>query len=130
MTLYAKFFNINISRFPFFLLLYSLSTLIKMSFDYNTLESIEDYVTCLRGTYITGRSRENYARKFYMELLYSLVKDNEERFYIALTKELNKSRADTLASEISPVLEECVYFLKVRFMHCITTSVQKKTYSS
>ncbi|KAI9365781.1 Aldehyde/histidinol dehydrogenase [Pilaira anomala] len=83
-----------------------------MSLDYNTLESIEDYVTCLRGTYITGRSRDNYARKFYMERLYFLVKDNEEKFYIALAKDLNKSRADTLASEISPVLEECIYFLK------------------
>ncbi|KAI8050114.1 Aldehyde/histidinol dehydrogenase [Thamnidium elegans] len=83
-----------------------------MSLIYNTSESIEDYVTCLRGTFVTGKSRDAYARKFFLERLYSLVKDNEEKFYVALAKDLNKSRADALASEISPVLEECVYFLK------------------
>lgn len=64
-----------------------------------------------------GKSRDAYARKFFLERLYALVKDNEEKFYVALAKDLNKSRADALAGEISPVLEECVYFLKVRFMH-------------
>lgn len=35
-------------------------------------------------------------------------------FYEALHKDLNKSKAEALASEISPVLEECAYFLDVR----------------
>lgn len=64
-------------------------------------------------SYHIGKSRDAFARKFYLERLYSLVKDNEERFYTALAKDLHKSRAETLASEISPVLEECAYFLNV-----------------
>ncbi|KAG2203099.1 hypothetical protein INT47_004906 [Mucor saturninus] len=82
-----------------------------MALVYNTTESIEDYVTCLRGIYTTGKSRDKFTRKFYLERLYNLVKENEEQFYVALAKDLNKSRAEALASEISPVLEECVYFL-------------------
>ncbi|CAO3619822.1 unnamed protein product [Mucor hiemalis] len=82
-----------------------------MSLTYNTAESIEDYVTCLRGTYTTGKSRDAFARKFFLERLHALVKDNENLFYEALHKDLNKSKAEALASEISPVLEECAYFL-------------------
>lgn len=104
-----------------------------MSLVYTSAESIEDFATCLRGTYTTGRaacyrcsyaftliiilkgkSRDAFARKFYLERLHALVKDNEELFYDALSKDLNKSRAEALTSEISPVLEECAYFLDVR----------------
>jgi acyl-CoA reductase-like NAD-dependent aldehyde dehydrogenase len=60
-----------------------------------------------------GKSRDAFARKFYLERLHALVKDNEELFYDSLAKDLNKSRAEALSSEISPVLEECVYFLSV-----------------
>ncbi|CEP09048.1 hypothetical protein [Parasitella parasitica] len=82
-----------------------------MALAYTSAESIEDFVSCLRGTYVTGKSRDAFARKFYLERLHALVKDNEEQFYDALAKDLNKSRAETLASEISPVLEECAYFI-------------------
>ncbi|CAO0798894.1 unnamed protein product [Mucor circinelloides] len=82
-----------------------------MSLVYTSAESIEDFATCLRGTYTTGKSRDAFARKFYLERLHALVKDNEELFYDALAKDLNKSRAEALSSEISPVLEECAYFL-------------------
>lgn len=60
-----------------------------------------------------GKSRDAFARKFYLERLHALVKDNEELFYDSLAKDLNKSRAEALSSEISPVLEECAYFLNV-----------------
>jgi acyl-CoA reductase-like NAD-dependent aldehyde dehydrogenase len=67
-----------------------------------------------------GKSRDAFARKFYLERLHALVKDNEEKFYDALAKDLNKPRAEALASEISPVLEECAYFLNVISSHYAT----------
>lgn len=42
--------------FPFlFLIVLKLIAKKEMSLTYNTAESIEDYVTCLRGTYTTGK---------------------------------------------------------------------------
>lgn len=71
----------------------------------------------LANPFSKGKSRDAFARKFYLERLHALVKDNEELFYDALAKDLNKSRAEALSSEISPVLEECAYFLDVCITH-------------
>ncbi|KAI8369621.1 Aldehyde/histidinol dehydrogenase [Radiomyces spectabilis] len=78
---------------------------------YTTFDVIEDSVSCLRGTFTTGKSRDLFWRKFQLERLYSLVKDNEERFYEALAKDMNKPRVEALSGDISPVLEECIYFI-------------------
>ncbi|KAI8644445.1 Aldehyde/histidinol dehydrogenase [Parasitella parasitica] len=81
-----------------------------VSLVYTSAESIEDYTSCLRGTYVTGKPRDAFVRKFYLERLHALVKDNEELFYDALAKDLEKSRVEALSSEISPVLEECLFY--------------------
>ncbi|KAI8092472.1 Aldehyde/histidinol dehydrogenase [Halteromyces radiatus] len=78
---------------------------------YSSFETIEDSVSCLRGTFVTGRPRELYWRKFHVQRLYDLVKQNEERFYEALAKDMNKPRMEAFVGDISPVLEECIYYL-------------------
>lgn len=52
-------------------------------------------------------------RKYYIQRLYDLVKENEDRFYEALAKDMKKPRLEAFIGDISPVLEECVYYLDV-----------------
>ncbi|KAG0173771.1 Aldehyde dehydrogenase [Apophysomyces sp. BC1015] len=79
--------------------------------NYTSLETIQDNVTSVRGAFITGRSKLLFWRKFQLERLYWLVKDNEKRFYEALALDMNKPRTEALTGDIGPVLEECLYFL-------------------
>ncbi|SAM08979.1 hypothetical protein [Absidia glauca] len=79
--------------------------------EYTTVETIEDGVSCLRGAYVAGKSRELYWRKYHLQRLYDLIKQNEERFYEALANDMKKPRLEAFVGDISPVLEECVYFL-------------------
>ncbi|CEG64057.1 Putative Aldehyde dehydrogenase [Rhizopus microsporus] len=51
-------------------------------------------------------------RKMQLERLYSLVKENEERFYKALEQDLNKPRLEAFTGDIAPALDECLYFLE------------------
>ncbi|KAF7727609.1 Aldehyde dehydrogenase [Apophysomyces ossiformis] len=96
---------------------------------YTPLETIQDNVTSIRGAFVTGeaqrkdertaklkgknlgRSKTLFWRKFQLERLYWLVKENEELFYEALAKDMNKPRTEALTGDISPVLEECLYFI-------------------
>lgn len=54
-----------------------------------------------------------YWRKFQLKRLYSMVKDHEDKFYEALAMDMKKPRHEALMGEISPVLDECLYFLDV-----------------
>lgn len=101
------------------------------SLEYTTLETIEDGVSCLRGAYLAGKrclflpsfflysssslgkSRELYWRKYHLQRLHDLIKQNEDRFYEALANDMKKPRLEAFVGDISPVLEECVYFLDV-----------------
>lgn len=56
-------------------------------------------------------------RKMQLERLYSLVKENEERFYKALKQDLNKPRLEAFTGDIAPVLDECLYFLEVNLLN-------------
>lgn len=62
---------------------------------------------------LLGKSRELYWRKYHLQRLYDLIKQNEERFYEALANDMKKPRLEAFVGDISPVLEECVYFLDV-----------------
>ena len=55
-----------------------------------------------------------YWRKFQLHRLYQMVHDHEEKFYEALAKDMGKTRHEALMGDISPLLEECLYFLNVR----------------
>ncbi|KAI8342646.1 Aldehyde/histidinol dehydrogenase [Chlamydoabsidia padenii] len=82
--------------------------------EFTPLETIEDSVGCLRGTFVAGKpckSKELYWRKHSIQRLYDLIKQNEERFYEVLAKDMNKPRLEAFVGDISPVLEECVYYL-------------------
>ncbi|KAI9498249.1 Aldehyde/histidinol dehydrogenase [Zychaea mexicana] len=79
--------------------------------EYTSLDTIEDSVSVVRNNYITGRPRNMYWRKFQLHRLHQLVKDHEEKFYEALAKDMGKSRHEALMGDISPLLEECLYFL-------------------
>ncbi|CAO3596680.1 unnamed protein product [Absidia cylindrospora] len=79
--------------------------------EYSSIETIEDSVTCLRGAFISGKSRLVTWRKYYIQRLYDLVKENEDRFYEALAKDMKKPRLEAFIGDVSPVLEECVYYL-------------------
>ncbi|SAM08523.1 hypothetical protein [Absidia glauca] len=78
---------------------------------YSSLDDIQDAVSCLRVNFDTGKSRDLAFRKFQIQQLYDLVKNNEERLYEALAKDMNKPRSEALSGDIAPVLEECLYFL-------------------
>lgn len=67
-----------------------------------------------------GKSRDLAFRKFQIQQLYDLVKNNEERLYEALAKDMNKPRSEALSGDIAPVLEECLYFLDVSDLFCCT----------
>lgn len=56
-------------------------------------------------------------RKMQLERLYSLVKENEERFYKALKQDLNKPRLEAFTGDIAPALDECLYFLEVNLLN-------------
>lgn len=43
-----------------------------------------------------------------------MVKQNEEKFYEALAKDMNKPRTEAFVGDINNVLEECVFYLDVR----------------
>jgi acyl-CoA reductase-like NAD-dependent aldehyde dehydrogenase len=62
---------------------------------------------------LLGKSRELYWRKYHLQRLHDLIKQNEERFYEALANDMKKPRLEAFVGDISPVLEECVYFLDV-----------------
>ncbi|KAI8081614.1 Aldehyde/histidinol dehydrogenase [Halteromyces radiatus] len=78
---------------------------------YSTFDSIQDSVSYLRVNFDTGKARPLSFRKLQIQQLYDLVKDNEERIYEALAKDMNKPRSEALSGDIAPVLEECLYFL-------------------
>jgi hypothetical protein len=65
-------------------------------------------------TLIKGKSREINFRKRQLERLHALVEENEEKFYEALRKDLNKPKIEALSGDIAPVLDECLYFLDVK----------------
>ncbi|CDS02813.1 hypothetical protein LRAMOSA00217 [Lichtheimia ramosa] len=79
--------------------------------DYTPLDTIEDNISVVRGNFTTGKPRDMYWRKFQLNRLYCMVKDHEEAFYEALAKDMGKSRHEALMGDISPLLEECLYFL-------------------
>ncbi|KAI7858552.1 Aldehyde/histidinol dehydrogenase [Circinella umbellata] len=79
--------------------------------EYTSLDTIEDSVTVVRGNFVTGKPRNMYWRKFQLHRLYQMVHDHEEKFYEALAKDMGKTRHEALMGDISPLLEECLYFL-------------------
>lgn len=84
-----------------------------MSLQYTSLETIEDNVSVLRGSFISGKTRDISWRKFYIERIHDMVKQNEERFMEALAKDMNKPRVEAFVGDINCVLEECVFYLDV-----------------
>ncbi|CAO3614280.1 unnamed protein product [Cunninghamella echinulata] len=82
-----------------------------MSLQYTSLETIEDNVSVLRGSFISGKTRDISWRKFHIERIYDMVKQNEERFMEALAKDMNKPRVEAFVGDINCVLEECVFYL-------------------
>ncbi|KAI9263265.1 Aldehyde/histidinol dehydrogenase [Phascolomyces articulosus] len=78
---------------------------------YTPYDSIEDSVHLVHRVFETGKTRSLKFRKQQLQRLYDLVKDNEERFYEALAKDMNKPRTEALSGDIAPSLEECLYFL-------------------
>ncbi|KAI9271607.1 Aldehyde/histidinol dehydrogenase [Phascolomyces articulosus] len=79
--------------------------------EYTSLDTIEDSVSVVRGNFVTGKPRNMYWRKFQLHRLYQMVHDHEEKFYEALAKDMGKTRHEALMGDISPLLEECLYFL-------------------
>ncbi|ORZ19777.1 Aldehyde/histidinol dehydrogenase [Absidia repens] len=79
--------------------------------EYTSIETIVDSVDCLRGNFVTGKSRDLTWRKHYIQRIYDMVKENEEQLYEALAKDMNKPRLEAFVGDISPVLEECVYYI-------------------
>ncbi|KAI8138040.1 Aldehyde/histidinol dehydrogenase [Fennellomyces sp. T-0311] len=79
--------------------------------EYTPYDTIEDSVSVVRGHFVAGKPRDMYWRKFQLSRLYQLVKDHEEKFYEALAKDMGKSRHEALMGDISPLLEECLYFM-------------------
>ncbi|CAO3621116.1 unnamed protein product [Cunninghamella blakesleeana] len=82
-----------------------------MALQYTSLETIEDSVSVLRGSFISGKQRDISWRKFHIERIYDMVKQNEERFYEALAKDMNKPRTEAFVGDINNVLEECIFYL-------------------
>ncbi|KAL1936742.1 hypothetical protein VTP01DRAFT_876 [Rhizomucor pusillus] len=78
---------------------------------YTSPESLEDSVHLVRRVFLTGKTRSLAFRKQQLQRLYDLVKDNEERFYEAMAKDMRKPRMEAMSGDIAPVLEECLYFL-------------------
>ncbi|KAI8342445.1 Aldehyde/histidinol dehydrogenase [Chlamydoabsidia padenii] len=83
-----------------------------LSLTYTSLDDIQDSVSFLRVNFDSGKTRSLAFRKLQIQHVYDLVKDNEERFYEALAKDMNKPRSEALSGDIGPVLEECLYFLE------------------
>ncbi|CAO3650122.1 unnamed protein product [Cunninghamella echinulata] len=79
--------------------------------EYTSLDTIQDNVSALRLNFDTGKSRSIAFRKKQIQKIYDLVSENEERFYEALRKDMNKPRSEALSGDVAPVLEECLYFL-------------------
>lgn len=80
---------------------------------YTSLDSIQDHVSHVRQIFNTGKPRDLKWRKFQLQRLYDLVSENEERFYEALKKDMNKPRNEAMSGDTAPVLDECLYFLDV-----------------
>ncbi|KAL1936730.1 hypothetical protein VTP01DRAFT_864 [Rhizomucor pusillus] len=74
--------------------------------DYTPREAIEDSITLVRGLFTAG-----WRTTAHLKRLYSMVKDHEDKFYEALAMDMKKPRHEALMGEISPVLDECLYFL-------------------
>ncbi|KAI8997589.1 Aldehyde/histidinol dehydrogenase [Pilobolus umbonatus] len=78
---------------------------------YTSTDSIEDYVSHVSQIFLTGKTKDIKWRKQQLQNLYNMVKENEEAFYEALAKDLNKPRPEALGGDIAPVLDECLYFI-------------------
>lgn len=82
-----------------------------MSLQYTSFDSIQDYVSHVRQVFNTGKTRDIKFRKAQIQRLFDLVSENEERFYEALAKDMNKPRNEAMGGDIAPVLDECLFFL-------------------
>ncbi|CAO3618492.1 unnamed protein product [Mucor hiemalis] len=82
-----------------------------MSLQYTSFDSIQDHVSHVRQIFNTGKTRDIKFRKAQLQRLFDLVAENEERFYDALSKDMNKPRNEAMSGDIAPVLDECLYFL-------------------
>lgn len=80
---------------------------------YTSFESIQDHVSHVRQIFHTGKPRDINWRKFQLQRLYDMISENEEKFYEALKKDMNKPRNEAMIGDIAPVLDECLYFLDV-----------------
>ncbi|CDH60024.1 fatty aldehyde dehydrogenase [Lichtheimia corymbifera JMRC:FSU:9682] len=78
---------------------------------YSSFDTIEDNYHVVRRVFATGKTRSLKFRKTQIQRLYDLVRDNEERFYDALAKDMRKPRCEAMSGDVAPVLEECLYFL-------------------
>lgn len=53
-------------------------------------------------------------RKVQIQRMYDMVSENEERLMQALKMDMNKPANEAMSGDIAPVLDECLYFLKVK----------------
>ncbi|MBM6387611.1 MAG: hypothetical protein JSY10_27130 [Paenibacillus sp.] len=52
-------------------------------------------------------------RKVQIQRMYDMVSENEDRLMQALKLDMNKPASEAMSGDIAPVLDECLYFLKV-----------------
>lgn len=80
---------------------------------YTTFDSIQDHVSHVRQVFYTGKPKDLKWRKFQLSRLYDLIKENEEKFYQALAKDMNKPLNEAMSGDVAPILDECLYFIDV-----------------
>lgn len=61
-----------------------------------------------------GKPRDLKWRKHQIQRMYDMVAQNEDRLTEALKLDMNKPVNEAMSGDIAPVLDECLYFLKVR----------------
>lgn len=70
-----------------------------------------------------GKPRDLQWRKVQIQRMYDMVSENEERLMQALKMDMNKPANEAMSGDIAPVLDECLYFLKVKYAHTHTQQI-------
>lgn len=64
--------------------------------------------------FLKGKPRDLQWRKVQIQRLYDLIYENEDRLVQAMKLDMNKPLNEAVGGDIAPVLDECLFFLKVR----------------
>ncbi|KAH8553701.1 Aldehyde/histidinol dehydrogenase [Umbelopsis sp. PMI_123] len=90
----------------------NLSSIMAAVLQYTPVDTIEDTVEHLRRSFNSGISLPLAYRKKQLQQLYNLVTENEALLFAALHKDLRKHEVESIAGEIAPVADECLWFLE------------------